>query len=68
MAQQSTHNTDRRVALLEAFDSMTDEAQGTALAMLQSIARGSPRHPSRGLRLVASGGNGLDLRGSPRRV
>lgn len=62
VGQEKIHQSDQRAALLEAFDSMTDEAQSTALAMLQSIARGSPRRPLVSLRLVASGDNSLNLR------
>ena len=68
MEQEKTQQSDRRAAVLEAFDSMSDEAQGTALAMLQSIARGSPRNPATGLRLVASSGNRLHLGGASGRV
>lgn len=65
MEQNEIHQADRRAALLAAFDSMADDAQSTALAMMQSIARGSPRRPASGLRLVSSRGQSLNLRGSP---
>lgn len=68
MGQEKLNATDRQVALLEAFNSMTDEAQDIAVGMLQSIARGAPRRTQSNLRLVASGGNGLNLRRSPGRV
>jgi hypothetical protein len=62
------YQQDRRAALLQAFDSMTDDAQSTALGMLQSIAMGSHRIPATDLCLVASSGDGLKLRGSSGRV
>lgn len=60
--QKKIEQTDRRAALLEAFDSMSDESQVGALCMLQSIARSSPRRSTPGLRLVASGDYNVDLR------
>lgn len=54
MEQQKIEQTGRRAAMLEAFDSMSDESQIDALCMLQSIALSSPRRSTAGLRLVAS--------------
>lgn len=65
MAQHDTHQQDRRAAMLEAFDSMTDDAQDAALRMTQSIARGSPRRPLFGLHLVANGNKSLNLLSAP---
>jgi hypothetical protein len=65
MGQHDEHKTDFQAALLEAFNSMTDEAQSTALLMMQSIARGSPRRPRASLHLVASCDDGLNLRRAP---
>ena len=61
MGKQNVQESDRRAAILKAFDSMTDEAQCAALGMLQSIARGSPRRPAPVLQLVARGNKGLHL-------
>jgi hypothetical protein len=62
VGQQKIEQTDRRAAMLEAFDSMSDESQIDALFMLQSIARSAPRRPPAALRLVASGSDGDGFR------
>jgi hypothetical protein len=67
VGQQTRHEPDRRTALLAAFDSMTDEAQLDSLAMLQALAISLPRRIPAALRLVASGGNSLQLGKSSRR-
>lgn len=54
MEHQQATQMDRRAAMLEAFDSMSDDSQMDALFMLQSIARTSPRRTVVALRLVAS--------------
>jgi hypothetical protein len=57
--QQAQENLGRRAAILEAFDSMSDESQSDALYMLQAMAVNSPKRAMMSLRLVASnGGNG----------
>lgn len=65
MEQQQTQQMDRRTAILEAFETMSDDAQADALCMLQSIARSSPRRATAALRLIASNGASDGLRQAP---
>lgn len=50
--QQKVQYTDRRAALLEAFDSANDDAQGDIVLMVQAIAASAPRRAPLVLRLV----------------
>lgn len=61
MGQKDLHQLDRRAALLQAFDNMTDEAQSFALRTVQGLEQDYPRGISVGLRLVAHNGKALNF-------
>lgn len=54
MEHQQATQMDRRAAMLEAFDSMSDEYQASALTAICVLARRFPRRAPVALRLVSS--------------
>lgn len=54
MRQKDIHQPDPRAALLAAFDSISDDYQVTAMAMLQTLARRFPRRQPVVLSVVGS--------------
>lgn len=63
LEQQKQQQTDRRAAMLDAFDNMSEESQIDMLAMARAVALASPRRASVVLRLVADNAS-LSLRKS----
>lgn len=61
MEQQQIQQMDRKAALLEAFDSMSDECQETALMTLHVLARKFPRRVPVVLSLVSNRAPGCSL-------
>lgn len=57
MKQQQTHHGDRRAAMLEAFDKLSDRGQHNALVSLHALARTFPARDPAKLSLVGSGGD-----------